>query len=25
VHITKHKDHSYEIWERKNGTISQPT
>jgi len=25
VHITNHKDHSYEIWERKDGTVSQIT
>lgn len=25
VHIEHHKDHSYEIWTRKNGTVSQFT
>lgn len=25
VHIEHHKDHSYEIWKKKNGTISQFT
>jgi len=25
VHIEHHKDHSYEVWKRKNGTVSQFT